>query len=102
MRVNHALTLILTDLQREDQVHEAYQKSSFRPSLYSRCISESEIPEQSSEFPEIPIRTSQKCIYEKITRCTVQCLADQKVSLEDATGIIMTTANMIFGQNWMK
>ena len=89
------------DLQREDQVHDANQKPSSRP-FYSRGTSESEIPDQSSGFPQIPIRTSRKCIDEKIIRCTVQCLADHEVSREDATGIIIKTANMIFGQNWMK
>ena len=35
-------------------------------------------------------------------RCTVQCLADYKVSLNDLTGIIVNTANIIFNQNWEK
>ena len=90
------------DLQREDQVHEAYQNSSSRSSFYSRCTLESETPEQSSGFPQFPIRTSRKCIDERIIRCTVQCFADHKVSREDATGIIIRTANMNFGQNWLK
>ena len=35
-------------------------------------------------------------------RCTVQCLADYKVSPQDLTGIIVNTANIIFDQNWEK
>ena len=33
-------------------------------------------------------------------RCTVQCIADYKVSRNDLIGIIVTTADIVFGQNW--
>ena len=60
--------------------------------------SESGIP----EFPQIPIRTSRKVFDEKIMRCTIQCLADHNISRNDAVGIILKTANIIFGQKWSR
>lgn len=56
--------------------------------------------EQEKDFPQIPVRSSRKQIDERIIRCTVQCLADYKVSRRDVTGIIIKTANIIFGQHW--
>ena len=43
---------------------------------------------------------SQKDINEQIIRCTVQCLADYKVSPSDLSGIIVNTANIFFGHEW--
>ena len=54
------------------------------------------------DFPQVPIRSSRKCIDERIIRCTTQCLADHKVSRNDVAGIIIKTANIIFGQNWTR
>ena len=54
------------------------------------------------DFPQVPIRSSHKCIDERIIRCTTQCLADHKVSRNDVAGIIIKTANIIFGQNWTR
>ena len=57
---------------------------------------------ESSEFPQIPVRISRKKINEKILRCTIQCLADHNVSRNDLVGIILKTANIIFGQSWTR
>ena len=52
------------------------------------------------DFPKVKVRTSQKNTNEQIIRCTVQCLADYKVSPSDLSGIIVHTDNIIFGQQW--
>ena len=54
---------------------------------------------QWKDFPQVPVRSSRKYIDERIIRSTVQCLADYKVSRKDVTGIILKTANIIFGQH---
>ena len=52
------------------------------------------------DFPQFPIRSSRKYIDERIIRCTTQCLAEHNVSRNDVAGIIIKTANIIFGQKW--
>lgn len=51
-------------------------------------------------FPAMNIRTGRNSIDESIIRCTVQCLAKYKVSQNDLAGIIVSTANILFGQIW--
>ena len=59
--------------------------------------SDEPIPQQdNSLFPRVKVRHSRKNIDENIMRCTVQCLADYKVSAGDLAGIIIHTANIIF------
>ncbi len=53
-------------------------------------------------FPDVPIRTGRQTLNEKIVRCTVQCLADYKVSREDLAGVMVRTENIIFGQKWVR
>ena len=45
-----------------------------------------DITERGRNFPDVPIRTGRRTLNEKIVRCTVQCLADYKVSREDLAG----------------
>ena len=44
------------------------------------------------------MRKGGKCIDETIIRCTTLCLAEHNVSRNDVVGIILKTANIIFGQ----
>ena len=63
--------------------------------------SDEPIPQQdNSLFRRVKVRHSRKSIDENIMRCTVQWLADYKVSPGDLVGIIIHTANIILGQNW--
>lgn len=48
----------------------------------------------------VPIRTGLKTLNESVVRCTVQCYSEYKVSYNDLVGIMIKTANMIFGQDW--
>ena len=43
---------------------------------------------------------SRHTVDEWIIRCTVQCIADYKMIRNDLIGIIVTTANVVFGLNW--
>ena len=56
--------------------------------------------ESKSDLPKVKVRTSRQKINEQIIRCTVQCLANYKVSHRDLSGIIVHTANIIFVQHW--
>jgi hypothetical protein len=58
--------------------------------------------EREIQFPQMPVRKSRKCIDERIIRCNVQCLAEFNVSRDDVAGIMIKTANIIFGQNWIR
>ena len=51
-------------------------------------------------FPDVKIRTGRRTLNEALVRCIVQCLSEFKVSHADISGIIVRSANMIFGQNW--
>jgi hypothetical protein len=50
----------------------------------------------------MPVRKRRKCIDEIIIRCTVQCLAEFNFSRDYVAGIMIKTANIIFGQNWIR
>ena len=54
----------------------------------------------SKYFPGVKIRTGRRTLNEALVRCTVQCVSEFKVSHADISGIIVRSANMIFGQNW--
>lgn len=56
----------------------------------------SEIP----QFPQIKTRIGRKILNESFVRCLVQCLSEFKVSHADLAGIIVRTANIMFGQKW--
>jgi hypothetical protein len=56
--------------------------------------------QNSSDFPTVHIRNGRKSLNERIIRCAVQCLAQYKVSQNDLAGIMVATANTIFGQCW--
>ena len=51
-------------------------------------------------FPGIKIRTGRRTLNEALVRCIVQCVSEFKVSHADISGIIVRSANMIFGRNW--
>ena len=51
-------------------------------------------------FPDVKIRTGRRTLNEALVRCIVQCESEFKVSHVDISGIIVRSANMIFGQNW--
>ena len=51
-------------------------------------------------FPDVKIRTGRRTLNEASVRCIVQCVSEFKVSHADISGIIVCSANMIFGQNW--
>ena len=51
-------------------------------------------------FPDVKIRTGRRTLNEALVRCIVQCVSEFKVSHADVSGIIVRSANMIFGQNW--
>ena len=51
-------------------------------------------------FPDVKIRTGRRTLNEALVRCIVQCVLEFKVSHADISGIIVRSANMIFGQNW--
>ena len=50
-------------------------------------------------FPDVKIRTG-RTLNKALSRCIVQCVLEFKVSHADISGIIVCSANMIFGQNW--
>ena len=50
-------------------------------------------------FPDVKIRTGRRTLNEALVRCIVQCVSEFKVSHADISGIIVRSANMIFGQN---
>ena len=54
----------------------------------------------SSIFPKVKIRTGRRTLNEALMRCLVQCLSEHKVTTEDLRGILLKTANIIFGQEW--
>ena len=71
--------------------------------INTRSTSQQSYDSQENEdikFPKVKVRNSCKDINEKIIRCTIQCLADYKVSPDDIAGIIVNTANIIFDQQW--
>ena len=51
-------------------------------------------------FPDVKIRTGRRTLNEALVRCIVQCVSEFKVSQADISGIIVCSANTIFGQNW--
>ena len=51
-------------------------------------------------FPDVKIRTGRRTLNEPLVRCIVQCVSEFKVSHADISGIIVRSANMIFGLNW--
>ena len=51
-------------------------------------------------FSDVEIRTGRRTLNEALVRCIVQCVSEFKVSHADISGIIVRSANMIFGQNW--
>ena len=51
-------------------------------------------------FPDVKITTGRRTLNEALVRCIVQCVWEFKVSHADISGIIVRSANMIFGQNW--
>ena len=52
------------------------------------------------KFPPVYTRTGYRSMNEDLMRCTTQCLADHKVNLNDLSGIMTKTANIVFGQQW--
>ena len=72
------------------------QKSDFQlPSTSTACSS---APDPC--FQKMKIRTCHRIVDKQILQCTVQCIADYKVSRNDLIGIIVATANVVCGQNW--
>lgn len=63
-------------------------------------VEDSVASESVSHYPKVRIRSGPKSLNENVIRCMVQCLSDYKVSNRDLTGIMISTANMIFGQSW--
>ena len=51
-------------------------------------------------FADVKIRTGRRTLNEALVRCIVQCVSEFEVSHADSSGIIVRSANMIFGQNW--
>ena len=51
-------------------------------------------------FPDVKIRTGRRTLNEALVRCIVQCVSEFKVSHANISGIIVRSANMIFGHNW--
>ena len=51
-------------------------------------------------FPDVKIRTGRKTLNKALVRCIVQCVSEFKVSHAYISGIVVRSANMIFGQNW--
>ena len=51
-------------------------------------------------FLDIKIRKGRRTLNEALVKCIVQCVSEFKVSHADISGIIVCSANMIFGQNW--
>ena len=51
-------------------------------------------------FPDVKIETGRRTLNEVLVRCILQCVSEFKVSHADISGIIVCSANMIFGQNW--
>ena len=51
-------------------------------------------------LPDVKIRTGRRTLNEAMVRCLVQYVLEFKVSHADISGIIVRSANMIFGLNW--
>ena len=52
------------------------------------------------KFPPVYTRSGYRVMNESLMRCATQCLAEYKVSANDLSGIMIKTANIIFGQQW--
>ena len=56
--------------------------------------------ENDAKFPPVYTRSGYRVMNESLMRCATQCLAEYKVSANDLSGIMIKTANIIFGQQW--
>ena len=61
-----------------------------------------QLSEQTTKFPEVPLRLSKTEINPKVMRAIIHCQASYKISDRDLEGVIVDIANMVFDQSWVK
>ena len=96
-------------LKEQEEINVTLEKEEYVPpqiipqesdKIQTRSRESQESAQIKSSFPMVRVRKSYRALNEAVLRCTAQCFAAYKVSAADLIGIIVTTANTIFEQDW--